>query len=92
MMEPGSTAIFGPAPESEHAEASAGERDNFSFMRHELCTPVNAILGYSEMLLEDAQDQGQDNFVPDLSRIHTAGKRGSRRHACAGFRGWCGSC
>jgi signal transduction histidine kinase len=27
-------------------------------MRHELRTPVNAILGYSEMLLEDAMDTG----------------------------------
>ncbi len=59
---------------SEPPAAHASEHDGFSFMRHELCTPVNAIVGYTEMLLEDAQDQGQDNFVPDLNRIHTAGK------------------
>ncbi len=35
---------------------------------------MNAILGYSEMLMEDAEDQGQEDFIPDLQKIHTAGK------------------
>ena len=44
-------------------------------MRHELRTPVNAILGYSEMLLEDAQEGGRDStFVDDLQKIHAAGE------------------
>ena len=44
-------------------------------MRHELRTPVNAILGYSEMLLEDAPAAGRDaTFVADLGKIHTAGE------------------
>ena len=43
-------------------------------MSHELRTPLNAILGYSEMLKEDAEDAGQDDFVPDLQKIHSAGK------------------
>jgi CheY-like chemotaxis protein/two-component sensor histidine kinase len=34
---------------------------------------LNAILGYSEMLTEEAQDLGQNDFVPDLERIHQAG-------------------
>jgi CheY-like chemotaxis protein len=44
-------------------------------LRHELLTPINAVIGYSEMLLEDAQDQGQEGFIPDLQKIHAAAGR-----------------
>ncbi len=43
-------------------------------MSHELRTPLNAIIGYSEMLGEDAEDRGLDDLIPDLDRIHSAGK------------------
>jgi signal transduction histidine kinase/DNA-binding response OmpR family regulator len=43
-------------------------------MSHELRTPLNAIIGYSEMLEEEAQDLGQEAFIPDLTKINTAGK------------------
>ncbi|MDP1762187.1 MAG: response regulator, partial [Deltaproteobacteria bacterium] len=42
-------------------------------MSHELRTPMNAILGYSEMLMEDAKDKGQEDFIPDLQKIHASG-------------------
>jgi len=35
---------------------------------------MNAIIGYSEMLMEEVEDLGQDDFIPDLKKIHTAGK------------------
>ncbi len=43
-------------------------------MSHELRTPLNAIIGYSEMLQEDAVDEGAENLVPDLKKINMAGK------------------
>jgi signal transduction histidine kinase/CheY-like chemotaxis protein len=43
-------------------------------MSHELRTPLNAIIGYSEMLQETAQDEGQDEFMPDLAKIRDAGR------------------
>src|SRR6267378_648863 len=43
-------------------------------MSHELRTPLNAILGFSEMLQEDAIERGQAAMVPDLEKIHVAGR------------------
>jgi len=44
-------------------------------LKHELRTPLNHIIGYCEMLIEQAQDDGLDIFIPDLNRIHAAGER-----------------
>ncbi|MGH9809276.1 MAG: ATP-binding response regulator, partial [Terriglobia bacterium] len=43
-------------------------------MSHELRTPLNAIIGYSEILQEDAADNGQQQLVPDLKKIEGAGR------------------
>jgi CheY-like chemotaxis protein len=44
-------------------------------LRHELLALINSVIGYSEMLLENAKDEGQEDFIPDLQKIHTAAKR-----------------
>ena len=41
--------------------------------RHNLKNPVNAILGYSEMLIEDCEDGGIDHLISDINKLNQAG-------------------
>lgn len=41
-------------------------------LRHDLRTPINAVKGYGEMILEDARDSGHDALVPDLEKLLAA--------------------
>ncbi len=43
-------------------------------LTHKIRTPVNAILGYCELLIEDSLDSGRDGFLSDLRRIQSAGR------------------
>jgi signal transduction histidine kinase/DNA-binding response OmpR family regulator len=43
-------------------------------MSHELRTPLNAIIGYSELIEEEAAEEGNEHYVPDLKKIQTAAK------------------
>jgi class 3 adenylate cyclase/CheY-like chemotaxis protein len=44
-------------------------------LKHELRTPLNHIIGYCELLIEEAADRGTEAMVADVQRIHAAGKR-----------------
>ena len=61
----------------EALQASRAKSDFLAKMSHELRTPLTAVIGYSEMLLDETrQDQakGQSTeLIEDLERIHGAG-------------------
>lgn len=44
-------------------------------LKHDLRTPLNHIIGYCEMLLEECSGQSQPQLISDLERIHLAGRR-----------------
>src|SRR6266478_7621240 len=57
------------------ADDNRAEAESSGNLKHELRTPLNHIIGYCEMLIEQAQDDGLDIFLADLNRIHSAGER-----------------
>ena len=47
---------------------------SLAWIRHELRTPLNHIIGYAEMLMEDAEEHESAGLMRDLKAIHAAGQ------------------
>ena len=63
------------SPSGNDQLANHAKQKSPALLKHELRTPLNHIIGYCEMLIEQAQDQGLQSFLADLDRIHSAGER-----------------
>jgi len=55
-------------------EASKAKSSFLAKMSHELRTPLNAIIGYSEILREDAIDDGNTRTADDLDKVLNAAR------------------
>jgi len=45
-----------------------------SQLRHDFRTPINAIIGYSEMLLEDLEEEENDQLIQQFQKINIGGR------------------
>jgi class 3 adenylate cyclase len=57
------------------APAAPALRKPLAKIRHDLRTPINHIIGFSEILIEDASGKVPDAFVHDLQKIRAGGDR-----------------
>ena len=57
-------------------QGSLGTGDDFAALgttlRHDLRTPLNAVKGYGELIMEDARESGREDLLADIARIMAA--------------------
>ncbi|MGZ8263617.1 MAG: response regulator [Burkholderiales bacterium] len=71
-------AVHSPLPAEEDAPAADPDRARravIASLRHDLRTPMNAVLGYGGVLVIEAEELGIAALVPDIQRLHGAAKK-----------------
>jgi len=58
---------------AEAEESNQAKSQFLANMSHELRTPLNAIIGYSELLQEEAEEEGHQQYHDDLEKINRSG-------------------
>lgn len=70
MYEPLNAQPTSPVSEKTRKNHDA----QYARVRHELCTPLSALIGYSEMLIEEAEEEQILTLLPILHEIRTTGE------------------
>jgi len=65
---------MGGPDSSDETAAARAQRAVLAHARHELRSPIGAIIGYAELLTEEAEERGWPHLRDDLGRIGAAGK------------------
>ncbi len=75
MAEPSNQPVspLKPLAKTGASESLLNVTDSLNSLRHGLRTPLNQILGYTEMLMEDVAGRSAQTLQPDLERIHLIG-------------------
>lgn len=68
----GASAPASPADGADLAEAA---QERLRKAAHDLRSPLNAVIGYGDLLREDLEDKGLDDLAADAFKIRRVGKR-----------------